>query len=375
MAISMMKLGSSGEMKQPSHAEGMYRPKAISLLMLMLGLLFLILYLILLGVDTNELLRRISTADKRMIIVAIIMDTFYILFYAFAWFFIVRAVFKGVKLRDAVLIVLVGWFADMLVPAAFVTGELVRLYLLKRIYRVNYSKTAATIVVHRLLSALAFALFVGIGLMFLAETPLSSSEEFKHFSFIAVLAGITVVVGVLFIIQIENIAEGLGYFISKVGKSEYMRRILKKIKIEESLESFITSIALLKRHRVEVLLGFALLILQWGLGVSVPYVVFEALGYHMSYWKLAVAFPIYGLADNVPVGIPVNAGVLDAAMISMFILLGAPRDIAVGATFLTRAITVIYEAILTGLVTVTVVPRILGEKVPLPQEDRQRTWS
>jgi len=367
MAISTMRLGSGREMKQPSHAERerIPRSKAISLLMLTLGLLFLLLYLILLGVDVNELLRRLSAADKRMLILAIITDTFYILFYAFAWFFIVKAVFKEVRLLDAVLIVLVGWFADMLVPAAFVTGELVRLYLLKRIYGVNYSRTAATIVVHRLLSALAFALFVGIGLVFLAETPLSSSEEFKHFSFIAVLAGITVVAGVLFIVKIESIARGLGYFISKAGRSKYLSRFLKRIKMEESLESFIASIALLKKHRVEVLLGFALLILQWGLGVSVPYVVFDALGYHMSYWKLAVAFPIYGLADNVPVGIPVNAGVLDAAMISMFILLGAPRDIAVGATFLTRAITVIYEAILTGLVTVAVVPRILGEKVPL----------
>ncbi len=322
------------------------------------GVVLFLLFLMIIGINPTELARRISGASKTLLAVAIIVDTFYILTYALAWFFIVKAIEPHVRLQDIVVIVLIGWFGDMIVPAAFVTGEAIRLFLLKRMYGVEYSRAAATIVVHRLLSAVAFALFVGLGLAFTGG-PLVGNGELKHIMFFLVLSIVAVVLGLLLVAKIDRVAAILIRLSEKARKSKVVRLLSRDL--ETSVKSFVDSVNVLKSNKAMILAGFALLVIQWGLGVAVPYIVFDAVGHHMSYWKLAVAFPIYGLADNVPIGIPVNAGVLDAAMVSMFMLLGAPREVAVSVTLLTRAITVAYEGILTGLVTILVTPRIIGE--------------
>ena len=332
------------------------------LVMLLFGLFLFLIFLIAIGVDLNKLWSLLLQSRKNYIMAAIAVDVLYIVTYGFAWYFILRTVAPEVRVLDALLIVFAGWFSDMLVPAAFFTGEVVRLYLLKKLYDIEYSRSAATIVIHRLLSAIAFAIFVGFGAAALAETG-GATGILPQASIALGLAFLAITGGLLFIYKAEYVIEKTSNYLRRKRENRVIRYLLSKgIDIASSLENFAKSIDVIQEKKGSIMIAFIFLLMQWGLGVTVPYMIFKALGFNMSFYALALAYPIYGLADNVPIGIPVNAGVLDAAMISMFVLLGAPKEIAVSATIVTRSITVLFEALLTGTITVIFVPRVISEE-------------
>jgi len=323
-------------------------------ILIVIGVLVFIAYIFLIGVDVNKLFSVLRKSSSMYYFLAVIIDVGFIFFYGLAWFFLVKCICREIKLKDAILIVIIGWFGDMLIPAAFMTGEALRLYLLKKLYNIDYSRGLATVVVHRVLSAIAFAMFVSTGLIFLIEgRKILSSDIIKRGIFAISLAVIVIIVGLLLVFRIDLIErysikafDYLGRSFRRIRLQKYQEKVLSLIK------SYRESMILLREKTSNIFLGFLFLIIQWCLGVSIPYVFFIAVGHKMSFWALATAYPIYGLADNLPIGIPANAGVLDIAMTSMFILLGVPKEVAVTVTVLTRSIIVLFEAIFTGTITV-----------------------
>lgn len=331
--------------------------------LILIGITIFILYIVFLGVNVKELMRITFSSNPLYYMLALVLDTSFIVFYALAWYSIVKAICQEIRIKDAVMIVMVGWFGDMLIPTAFVTGEALRLYLLRKLYGVEYSKTFVTVVVHRLLSAIAFTIFVALGIIFLIEGGvLLSSDVVKQALFAVVLASIVIVLGLLVLFR-TDVAGKIGLVMFN-----YLAKSLEKFRLERYrgkvlsvIRTYENSVDIIMEQPIRIFLGFIAMMIQWSIGVSIPYIFFRSVGYHMSFWALAAAYPIYGLADNLPIAVPANAGVLDVAMTSMFILLGAPKEIAATVTILTRSIIVLFEAILTGAVTALVASRFLGE--------------
>jgi len=328
-------------------------------LLIAIGILIFVAYVVLIGVNPSELLKVTMRATPLYYFLAILVDINFIFFYGIAWFFLVRCICDDIKLKDALVIVIIGWFGDMLIPAAFMTGEALRLYLLKKLYNIEYTKGLATVVMHRVLSAIAFAMFVTLGLTFLVEGgKIISNDVIKRGLFAISLAIIVILVGLVLVFKIDLIEEwSLKGFMYLARSFKRFRLEMYQEKVLSLIKSYKESVNLLKERSSNILVGFVFLITQWSLGVAIPYIFFMAVGFRMSYWALATAYPIYGLADNIPVGIPVNAGVLDVAMTSMFILLGAPKEVAVTVTLLTRSIIVTFEAVFTGIITAIYSPK------------------
>lgn len=333
-----------------------------TLMITLLSLLIFLVYISILGISPDRLFTLLHSIDPRFYLLAIVLDTGYIVFYAVSWFFLVRTIYP-IKLWTAIKIVMIGWFGDMLVPAAFITGEATRIYLLKRTCNTDYTKAIAIAVMHRLLSTVAFITYVSTGTLLLMHWgTLSSMKLAEHIMFALALALIALVIGFLLVFK-EDLIKKSGLLIFN-----YLAKSFEKIKLEkykkkvlEAMQAYEESMKLIKEKPAGVFLCFIFMLFQWGLGVALPYLFFKALGYSMSYWALAVAYPIYGLADNIPLGIPANAGVLDLAMTSLFIIMGATKEVALSVTLLTRSVTVVYEGILTGIVTILVIPKIIGE--------------
>ncbi len=330
------------------------------IILLLVGISVFIVFILAIGVDFNELYSYLLGVDPRYYLVAIILDVGFMTSYATAWYFLVRSIHSRVRIKDILFIVLVGWFGDMVVPAAFVTGEAIRLYLLNKLYGIDYSKGFATILIHRLMSALSFVMFIILGLIFLVEGGTVVGNEMIKQALFGVSLAFIAIVSVSMLIMREDITERIVLeFVKRFSK--YLDRWNLRERVLDSLKGYKESITVLKTSTSNLLLGFFSMIIQWLFGISIPYVIFQGVGYRMSFWALAVAYPLYGLADNIPLGIPVNAGILDAAMTSMFILLGAPKEIALSVTLLTRSIIVLFEAVVTGSITLVYVARIIGE--------------
>ncbi len=337
-------------------------PKLSPTLLAIIGVLVFIAYILLIGIDVFKLATTIVRARPEYYLLAICLDVCFIFFYALAWFLCVKATYRGVKLRDAVLMVIISWFGDMLIPVAFTTGEVIRLYLLKKLYGIEYSRGLAATVVHRILSALAFVIFVTMGLIFLIEGgAVLPSSVLKQAVFAVSMAFVVVLVGLVVLLR-PDLVERVTYRAYWLATRSLARLRLERYRraIDSAVRSYKESVNAIKGNVLYVCLGFFATITQWAFGVSIPYVIFDAVGYHMSYWALAAAYPLYGLVDNIPVGIPANAGVLDMAMTSMFILLGAPKEVAATVTILTRSIIVLFEAVLTGSITALVAPKLVG---------------
>ena len=333
-----------------------------TLMITLLSLLVFLIYISILGISPQKLFILLYSIDPKFYVLAITLDTGYILFYAISWFFLVRTVYP-IKLWDSIKIVMIGWFGDMLVPAAFITGEATRIYLLKKNYNIDYSKAIAIAVMHRLLSTVAFITYISAGTFLLMYWgSLFNAKLAEHILFVLTLATMALIIGLLFVFK-EDLIKKSGLLIFN-----YLAKSFEKVKLEkykdrilEAMQAYEESMKLIKERSAGVFLCFIFMLFQWGLGVALPYLFFKAVGYDMSYWALAVAYPIYGLADNIPLGIPANAGVLDLAMTSLFIIMGATKEAALSVTLLTRSITVIYEGVMTGIVTVLVVPKMIGE--------------
>ena len=325
------------------------------------GIALFCIFLLALGIDPATLAETVSKIDPRYVPLALAVDVGFILSFALAWFFLVKAICPEAKLKEVVATAIMSWFGDMLVPAAFVTGEAVRLLLLKELYGLEVSKAAAAAVVHRLLSALAFALFICTGILMSTASGRHVSREILDQGLLVVaLASAAIVLGVLVLANVERVERVSAEIARRLERaSGRMRRARLEERVGRFFASFKQALELMKSDKKAVFMCFAAMLVQWTLGASIPYVFFLSLGEPVSFWLLAIAFPIYGLVDNIPVGIPANAGVLDVAMASTFILLGISKEAATVATILTRTVTVLFEFAFTGLTTLVCAPRLL----------------
>ncbi|RLE82593.1 MAG: hypothetical protein DRJ52_01900 [Thermoprotei archaeon] len=322
---------------------------------LLAGIIVYLVFLLVINVNFGDVYRLIIGIDQRFLLIALFFDTNFIIFYGLAWYVLVKIVLREIKVKDALLAVIMGWLGDMIIPAAFVTGEVIRIIYLNKKYRFEYSKSLATVLVHRLLSAVAFVFFITFGAVFLTiERMAISRDVFREMVITAGLSG--GFAAFLFFIFFKE--EALDFVLSRSSKP--LKGLLKRLKaekyatsIDEGIVKFKKSLREIKRCKFLVLVGFGLLLVQWTAGILVPYCVFRALRSPVSFWVLSLAYPIYGVIDNIPVGIPVNAGILDTAMVSTFMLLGVSRDVAVAGTLITRTITVVYEAVLTGTISLS----------------------
>ena len=333
-----------------------------TLLITVIALAIFTVYILVLGISPVKLVTLLRSISPMFYLLALILDTGYIILFSLSWFFLVRTLYP-VKLSDIIKIVMIGWFGDMLIPAAFITGEATRIYLLKKTYNVDYSKAVALSIMHRLLSTVAFIAYVSAGTLLLMYwgSPLRARLA-EHAFFALALALVGLVIGSLLVFKEDMVRKG------SMKVFNYLVKSFEKLKLEkykrsilEAMKAYEEAIGLIRERYYGVILCFMFMLIQWGLGVTIPYVFFRAVNYTMSYWALAVAYPIYGLADNIPLGVPVNAGVLDAAMISLFLIMGAPKEAALTVTLLTRSITVMYEGVLTGVITMLSAPKMLGE--------------
>ena len=339
-----------------------YKALELALLFIAAVSFFIIFLVLILRVDLYEALRIFTSSRKDYFALAIGWDLGFMFFYGVAWYFLVRIISDKVSLKESVIIVIISWFGDMVIPAAFITGEIIRLVFLKRRYNINMSEAAATVVVHRLLSITAFVLFIMLGTSYL----ILNGYNIKVNVFLQIILFVILALSLAFLCFIiiiraelfEKVVLKVFNFITKTLKRKYLEKYSEHL--ERSLNAFKSSMSLIKKKRINVILSFICLIIQWICGIMIPYTFFRSVNYPVSFWVLAMAYPMYGVIDNIPVGIPANAGILDAAMVSTFVLLGINKEVATAVTSLTRFVIVIFEAIFTGTITFIFGPRLLN---------------
>jgi uncharacterized protein (TIRG00374 family) len=81
------------------------------------------------------------------------------------------------------------------------------------------------------------------------------------------------------------------------------------------------------------------LILSWIFSLSIPYLVFQSLGHPVSWSIILITSAIVLAVKSIPIGIPFEVGLPEAAMTTLYISMGVPAALSATATILTRIIT------------------------------------
>ncbi len=335
-------------------------PKAARLLILLsIGIAAFALFWISLHVSLDEVRVLIRSVGIPVLLLALILDILNIISYGSAWYFLVHTVHPAVRIKKCVQGVMISIFGDILIPTASVTGEALRVAFANREFDLPYSEGFATTLVHRVLNVFAFAGILGVSsVVLLLEGGLNPTLKIEVF----ILLLLVIIPGLLGIIVLRrpsivtNIVTRLSsHFAFHPRTARFVQRLLGM------MQDFEKAVALIRVRLRVVLVAFLFLIFQWLFQILIPYVFLigvstalqqQGINYWTYFWLVALAFPLYGLVNLMPIGIPAMAGVLDSAMAGTFVLLGFTPEVAITTTILTRIVIVLFESTLTGAVTI-----------------------
>jgi uncharacterized protein (TIRG00374 family) len=335
-------------------------PRAARLLILLsLGIAAFTIFFISLHANLDEVRVLIRSVGIPILLLALILDILNIVSYGSAWYFLVHTIHPTVRIRKCVQGVMISIFGDILIPTASVTGEALRVAFANKEFNLPYSQGFATTLVHRVLNVFAFAGVLGVSsIILLVGGGLPPGLRVEVF-LLLIIVTIPEVLGVL-VLRRPSIVTKIVTSVSRLfafhpRTERFVKRLL------EIMEDFEKAVSLIRVRIRVVLVAFAFLLLQWLFQILIPYVFLigvsialqvRGIDYWTYFWLVALAFPLYGLVNLMPIGIPAMAGVLDSAMAGTFILLGFPPEVAITTTLLTRIVIVLFESTLTGTVTI-----------------------
>lgn len=336
----------------------MHIPQALRwTLLLAIGISAFALFWVTLRVNADEVRDLARSVGLTTLAIAILFDILNIISYGSAWYFLVHTVHPTARIRKCVQGVMISIFGDILVPTASVTGEALRVAFANREFSLSYPQGIATTVVHRVLNLFAFVGIFGVSsIILLLQGGLNQGLRIDVLALL-ILAIIPGILGVSLVLRPNIVNSLLQRFIHATASHPRIERFFSRLL--GGTESFEKAISIMRTKRGILLVAYIFLILQWLFQILIPYafLVGVSQAFHMSvnywtyFWLVALAFPLYGLVNLMPIGIPAMAGILDSAMASTFIVLGFIPEVAITTTLLTRFVIVLFESTLTGAVT------------------------
>jgi uncharacterized protein (TIRG00374 family) len=128
------------------------------------------------------------------------------------------------------------------------------------------------------------------------------------------------------------------WLIKRVKKSIGTRRITAGI------SRFYTDAQTIINRRTIVILVITLSAIIWVFTVLRLFIIFQALGYTPSLSMLTLAATVPWIVGLVPL-LPGGLGTVDAALVSIFVVFGAPFEIALSAALVERAISFVFSTV------------------------------
>jgi uncharacterized protein (TIRG00374 family) len=306
------------------------------------GLVAFFLYILLFNVDIQEIIAKAQTADPVIYSAAIAVSLAEVFFYAVSWRALLSYLNVKISVIRSYLFVWYGIFMDIIIPAESISGELCRVYLVNREQVGTGGKVVASVVTQRILGMgmnIAF-LIVGIDLLF-TETKVDPVIFNLILFFTIAIAAILVLLLLVsaketWSLKVINALIRAGEFLTR-GKwkklAQFKEEAIRDTKIfHDSMKEFI--------HKPKILvLPTVLLALNWICSLSVPYLVFLSLGFHIPWSVVLITSAIVVAVKSIPIGVPFEVGLPEITMTTLYTSMGVPPEISATATILSRILT------------------------------------
>jgi hypothetical protein len=300
------------------------------------------------------MLEALGRADYRLVLVALGLYLMGLLLWAARWRVSLSAIGYRRHLRELYLVILGGIFITNITPFTYAGGDPVaRSYLLKKTQRVPYPKGFATILAELMLDLPIFFSFLMLGVLasFFVGSPFA----------VLLITGIwlaAVTIFFSFFLGFWRRRTGAGKITGFVARVlRLLRRRARKEEIARSVEDFYGGVhAIIGRRRTAFFVS-GLSVILWIFGMIRLLAIFQAFGYSPPIPMLMLAVTLPAIVGLVPL-LPGGLGTVDVTIASVFLLFGVPIEIAISATLIERAITLVF-----GTVTGACVLSYLGVKI------------
>jgi uncharacterized protein (TIRG00374 family) len=306
----------------------------------LLGLVGFFIYIYFFQVDIVGIITTAQTANPLIFGLAVVCGLLEILFFTLSWHALTRSLGIKMTLKKAYLYVWYGIYVDILVPAESISGEITRAYLLTRDRCGSFGKAVASMFAHRLLGMTLNVVVLVLGVVLLVFEGQGSGFVFNIIIFIATGIAAAIVAMTVFAFKKNWLLKVTGWivwFINKISRGRW------KLKLKEKAAEIATHFheSMIQYRRTPRSLAGSLIYLgiSWFFSLSIPYLVFQALGYPVPWSVILVTSAIVLAVKSIPVGIPFEVGLPEAAMTTLFFALGVDAALSATATILTRIIT------------------------------------
>lgn len=298
-----------------------------------IGILAFLIYLYLFNVDIPTIIETIQRIDLSIYILSILFVFVETFFYTLSWQSLLNFLSIKLSIVKAYLYVWYGTFMNIIVPAASISGEVSKLYLVTREQSGTIGKVVATLVTQRLISTGTFitSLIIGIGIIS-AQRP-TSGLPFKLTLFFATATTLFLILFVLLCFKETWTLKIINAVIRFVNYVSGGRWNLTKIKEDtiKAVRMFHDSMKEFGRAPKTLFTSTLFIVLSWLSHLSIAYLVFLALNFHVQWGVILVTCSI--------VVVMPTRGLPEIAMTTIYTLLGVPPKISATATILTRILT------------------------------------
>jgi len=288
-----------------------------------------------------RILDALQRADYLLVLAALAIYVGGTIVWTLRWRVTLSAAGHKVRIRDLFLTIYGGMFINNVTPFTYSGGDPIgRSYLLSKTQKVPFASAFATIITEFVLDVPVYFSFVTFGVtMALGLAPV-----------LAVLASIIIVVLLeIALLSIFSHATRNKFASKRVGG--FVTLLIKRIRkgtetrrITGGISRFYTDAQTIVSKRTIVVIVILFSVTLWTISVLRLFIIFQALGYppSISMITLAATVPwIVGLAPLLPGGL----GTVDAALVSVFMIFGAPFEIALSAALIERAISFVFSTI------------------------------
>ena len=302
------------------------------------------LYILLFNVDLPAIIATAQRANPIIYSAAIVISLLEVFLYAISW----RALLNNLQVKLSVLrsylFVWYGIYMDIVIPAESVSGEVCRVYLVKREQCNAGGKVVASVVTHRILGMAMNIIFLVVGISLLFTEGTASPLIFNLILFFTV--AIAAIIALLLVLSFKETwsiraINALIHFGEVITRGKWKK--LAQIK-EDALRDtgiFHDSMKEYIRKPKTLVVPTVLLASNWLCSIAVPYLVFLSLDFPVPWSVILITSAIVVAVKSIPIGIPFEVGLPEITMTTLFTsLLGIQTAaLCATATILSRIIT------------------------------------
>ena len=328
---------------------------------LAIGILALVAFIYYVGVA--ELEKVIFQVNPAVIVLMTAIQLLGFIFYASAWFMLIRATGHRLPFLTCQGISFASIFASYTLPSGIFL-EAMRVILGSKESGMKLGEATATVILHRILYVVGFLASTATALLALIIGRKIVSSAAIDLSTLPVIA-IAVLALVLYLSIQPRRLQPLLDALFRLGQP-FMKVIRKEAnangKAEEFLSDYQQGFGKMLSSKIRIATSFLASLGDWGCSVVILWVVLQSLGISITPWVVVISMGIGKMIQMTPIAVPGMLGVYEAAITTSLSLFGVPVAIAASAALLMRVITFWLDLPVTGLAAYHYGFKWLGER-------------